>query len=190
SFPPVQLQLVNGEIYEEKGKIETITGQVDPSTGTVGFRAVFPNPNRILSNGNSGNILIPKTYEDIAVVPEASTFEQQGKVHVYVVQGDTVAISKVIEVRDRVNNLIVVAWGVERGDKIIARGVGPLRNGTPVQPQRVYFDSITKSIKPVCNHIRDVKNLYRETCIIYSCFHSYIDPGGSGPLDSSRYPVS
>lgn len=149
SFPPVELQLVNGEIYEEKGKIETITGQVDPSTGTVGFRAVFPNPNRILSNGNSGNILIPKTYEDIAVVPEASTFEQQGKVHVYVVQGDTVAISKVIEVRERVNNLIVVASGVEPGEKIIARGVGSLRNGTPVQPQLVSFDSIANSIKPV-----------------------------------------
>ena len=149
NFPPVELQLVNGEIYEEKGKIETITGQVDPSTGTVGFRAVFPNPNRILANGNSGNILIPKVYENVPVVPESSTFEQQGMVHVFEVQGDTVAVSTVIEVRDRVNNLIVVASGVEPGDKIIAKGVGSVRSGTPVQPQPVSFDSIANSIEPV-----------------------------------------
>ena len=149
NFPPVDLRLVNGEIYSEKGKIETVTGQVDPSTGTVGFRAVFPNPNRILANGNSGNILIPKTYEKVAVVPQASTFEQQGKVHVFEIQGDTVAVSRVIEVRDRVNNLIVVASGIEAGDKIIAKGVGTVRSGTPVQPQPVSFDSIANSIQPV-----------------------------------------
>jgi len=149
NFPPVQLMLVNGEIYSEEGKIETVTGQVDRSTGTVGFRAIFPNPNRILASGNSGNILIPKIYENVAVVPEASSFEQQGKVHVYIVQGDTVANSRVIEVRDRVNNLIVVASGIEAGEKIVAKGVGALRNGTPVQPQLVSFDSIANSIKPV-----------------------------------------
>ncbi|MEX2336870.1 MAG: efflux RND transporter periplasmic adaptor subunit, partial [Fulvivirga sp.] len=48
NFPPVQLQLVNGKIYKHTGKIETVTGQVNPSTGTVSFRATFPNPNRIL----------------------------------------------------------------------------------------------------------------------------------------------
>ena len=149
NFPPVELQLVNGEIYSEKGKIETVTGQVDPSTGTVGFRAVFPNPNRILANGNSGNILIPKIYENVPVVPESSTFEQQGKVHVLTVQGDSVAISKVIEVRDRVGNLIVVSSGIEPGEKIIAQGVGAIRSGTPVQPQPVAFDSIANSIETV-----------------------------------------
>src|SRR5690606_18404092 len=90
NFPPVELELVNGEIYKHKGKIETVTGQVNASTGTVSFRATFPNPNRILANGNSGKIRIPKTYENAVVVPEASTFEQQGIVYVYKVQGDKI----------------------------------------------------------------------------------------------------
>lgn len=149
NFPPVELQLVNGEIYKHKGKIETVTGQVDRSTGSVGFRAKFPNPNRILASGNSGNIRIPRTFENVPVVPEVSTFEQQGKVHVYRVQGDTVAISKVIQVQDRIENLIVVASGIEAGDRIIARGVGQMRNGTPVQPQPVPFDSIATTLQPV-----------------------------------------
>lgn len=151
NFPPVELQLVNGEIYEEKGEIQTVTGQVDPSTGTVGFRAMFPNPNGILASGNSGTIRIPQVFEDATVVPQASTFEQQGMVHVYAVQGDTVAISRVIEVLARVNNLIVVASGIDSGEKIIAKGVGQMRNGMAIQPQPVAFDSIANTLQPVFN---------------------------------------
>lgn len=148
NFPPVQLELVNGKIYEEEGKIETVTGQVDPSTGTVGFRAVFPNTG-ILASGNSGKIRIPKTYENVPVVPESSSFEQQGIVYVYGVQGDTMAVSMPIQVTDRVNNLIVVESGISQGDRIVAQGVGKLRNNTPIQPQAMSFDSIANSIQPV-----------------------------------------
>ena len=149
NFPPVELQLVNGQLYEEKGRIETVTGQVNRSTGTVSFRATFPNPNRILTNGNSGNIRIPKTYENVPVVPEASTFEQQGIVYVYQVKGDTLAVASPIQITDRVENVIVVASGVEEGDKIVAQGIGKLRDNTPVQPQPVPFDSIANSLKVV-----------------------------------------
>ena len=148
NFPPVQLQLVNGEIYEKEGKIETVTGQIDPSTGTVSFRAVFPNTG-ILASGNSGKIRIPKTYENVPVVPESSSFEQQGIVYVYGVQGDSMAVSTPIKVTDRVNNLIVVKSGVKKGDRIVAQGVGKLRNNTPIQPQPMSFDSIANSIQPV-----------------------------------------
>ena len=149
NFPPVELVLVNGELYEEKGKIETVTGQVDKSTGTVSFRATFPNPTRILSNGNSGNIRIPKTYEGVPVVPEVSTFEQQGIVYVYSVRGDTLAVSTPIEITDRVNNLVIVRSGVEAGDKIVAQGVGKLRDNTPIEPQAIEFDSIANSLEVV-----------------------------------------
>lgn len=151
NFPPVELQLVNDEIYDEKGTIETVTGQIDPSTGTVNFRAVFKNPNRFLANGNSGKIRIPKTYTDVVVVPEVASYEQQGKVYVYRVQGDTLAVSTIVGVKDRIDNMIVVSSGIEAGDKIVAGGVGKLRNNTPIVPQPVVFDSIVKSNKPVFN---------------------------------------
>lgn len=149
NFPPVQLELVNGEIYEHEGTIETVSGQIDPTTGTVSFRAVFPNPSRILASGNSGSVRIPRTYENVPVVPEAASYEQQGKVYVYEVQGDTMAISRVIRVQDRIQNLIIVASGVEAGDEIVAQGIGRLRNNTPIRPQPVPFDSIADPITPV-----------------------------------------
>ena len=149
NFPAVQLQLVNDQIYSESGEIQTVTGQVDPTTGTVGFRAMFPNPNNILASGNSGRIRIPRTYEDVAVVPESASFEQQGRVYVYGVQGDSLAVSIPIQVKDRVQNLIVVESGINPGDKIVAQGVGKLRNNTPIIPQPVSFDSISTSVKTI-----------------------------------------
>ena len=149
NFPPVELELVNGQLYDYKGKIETVTGQINKSTGTVSFRATFPNPDRILTNGNSGSIRIPKTYHDVAVVPEASSFEQQGIVYVYKVQGDSIAVSTPIEITDRVNNLIVVRSGVKEGDKIVAQGIGKLRDNALIRPQPAPFDSIASSLKVV-----------------------------------------
>lgn len=149
NIPPVQLELVNGEIYEHEGKIETATGQIDPSTGTVSFRAIFPNQNQILVNGNSGNIRIPRTYENVLVVPATATFEQQGRVYVYKVQGDSLAISTPIGVQDRIDNLIIVNSGIEAGENIVVQGIGKLRNNTPIQPQPVSFDSISNSLKPI-----------------------------------------
>lgn len=149
NFPPVKLRMVNGEVYAEKGKMETVTAQVDPSTGTVSFRAIFPNPNRLLANGSSGTILIPKTYEKAALIPEISTYERQGKVYAYKIQGDTLAAPVVIDVKDRIDNVIIVESGVKVGDKIVAKGTGKLRGPTPVKPQPVAFDSIANSLKTV-----------------------------------------
>ena len=110
---------------------------------------MFPNPNGILASGNSGRIRIPRTYEDVPVVPESASFEQQGRVYVYGVQGDSLAVSIPIQVIDRVKNLIVVGAGVKPGDKIVAQGVGKLRNNTPIVPQPISFDSIANSIQPI-----------------------------------------
>lgn len=148
NFPPVQIRLVNGEIYSEEGKIETVTGQVNPSTGSVAFRAIFPNPNRLLANGNSGVILIPKTYENVPVVPEAATFEQQGITYVFRVKGDT-AVSTPLEVADRIDNLVIVTSGVSPGDHIVASGVAKLRHNTPIKPQLVPFDSVASELQTV-----------------------------------------
>lgn len=149
NLPPVRLVLANGNLYGEEGAIETINPQVDPSTGTVSFRAVFDNPNRILSSGYSGTIQLPKVYPDATLVPAMSTFERQGITYVFKVQGDTLAITSAINILDRVNSIIVVEDGVAPGDKIVAKGVGQLRNNMPIIAQPVEFDSIAKGIKRV-----------------------------------------
>lgn len=149
NFPPILMQLVNDSIYEEEGRIRTVSGQVNPTTGTVKFRATFPNPNRILSSGNSGKVLIPRIYEDVPVVPESATYERQGRVYVYRLQGDSMAVSTSITVRDRLQNLVVVGSGIEAGNQIVVGGLGQLRDQTLIQPQPMPFDSIANSIDVV-----------------------------------------
>lgn len=148
-LPKVRLRLANGKLYDQEGTIETINPQVDVSTGTVSFRAIFDNPAHILSSGYSGRIEIPTEYTDVTVVPTMSTFERQGVTYVYKVQGDTMAVSTSIDIADRVDNMIVVRDGVKQGDKIVAKGVGKLRDHTPIVPQPAEFDSIAKGLDKV-----------------------------------------
>ncbi|HLW41193.1 MAG TPA: efflux RND transporter periplasmic adaptor subunit [Flavobacterium sp.] len=148
NLPEVQLQLADGSIYSEKGTIETVSGQIDVMTGTVQVRVAFPNPNRLLSNGNSGTVLVPKKYTNALVVPEVASFEQQGKINVFKVVNDTV-ISTMLDVTDRVNNMLIVNNGVKEGDIIVVSGIGSLRNKSAIQPKKANFDSIVNSITPV-----------------------------------------
>jgi len=147
-IPPVELVLANGEVFPEKGKIQTVTGQIDPITGTIQFRVQFNNAAKILANGNSGQIRVPKTYVDAIVVPEAATYEQQGMVYVYKVRNDS-AIATPITVTARANNLAIVTEGVKKGDKIVAQGVGKLRDKTPITPKPAKFDEIVEKTKPI-----------------------------------------
>lgn len=147
-IPAVKLRLADGSIYAHEGKVETISGQVDPATGTVQFRAAFDNPNNMLNNGNSGSVLLPTVYENAIAVPAVATFEQQGKMLVYKVVNDT-AISTIIEVEDKVDNTVVVSEGVQPGEQVVITGTGTLRNRTAIVPKKVNFDSVVQSINPI-----------------------------------------
>lgn len=149
NFPKVKLLLANGQTYEEEGIIQTVTGQIDAATGTVSFRAMFNNPNLLLTNGNSGTIEIPTHYNNTLVIPQAATFEQQGQTFVYKVGEDNAVIATLVSIKDKTDLLYVVDGGLKAGDLIVPKGIGKLRNRMPIQPQTVAFDSIVKPIKPL-----------------------------------------
>ncbi|TYB78612.1 efflux RND transporter periplasmic adaptor subunit [Bizionia myxarmorum] len=149
NLPKVTLILANGSIYEKEGTIETINSQVNSNTGSISFRAVFENDSRLLTNGNSGKIRVPKTYKDVLVVPKESTYEQQGSYYVYKVGEDDMAVSSRIAVLADVENVYVVTDGLQKGDKIVAKGVAKLRGDTKIKPMEVPFDSIAKPIEKV-----------------------------------------
>lgn len=148
NLPMVELQLANGSLYPEKGRIEAITGQIDPTTGTIQFRVSFTNAQKLLSNGNSGTIRLPKAYDNVLVVPESATYEQQGIVYVYKVDKGDTARNVVINVIDRIDNLALIKSGVNKGETIVAAGIGALKPGTALKPKPVKMDSLVQSIKP------------------------------------------
>ncbi len=146
NYPEVNLILANGNVYAEKGKIQTSTGQVNRSTGTVSLRAVFDNPNQLLTNGNSGKIQIPVLYENAIVVPQEATYEQQGNIMIYRLGEDNKAVNTIVKVKAAVNNLYVLESGLDANDKIVTTGVGKLKNDMVITPQEVPYDEVTKPI--------------------------------------------
>ncbi|MCL6217951.1 efflux RND transporter periplasmic adaptor subunit [Zunongwangia pacifica] len=149
NIPNVKLRLANGAMYKQEGKIETINSQVNNNTGTVSFRAVFDNPSRILTNGNSGSVLIPEVYKDAVVVPQSATFEQQGSIMVMKVQEGNKVTSAAIKIKDEIGNLYIVESGIKKGEKIVAKGITKIRPGTEIKPQPIPFDSIAEPIEKV-----------------------------------------
>ncbi|WP_300109995.1 efflux RND transporter periplasmic adaptor subunit [uncultured Alistipes sp.] len=133
ALPDVQLQLNDGSMYDKPGRIESISGVIDTSTGTTQLRAVFPNPGRLLHSGSSGNVLLPHTFENVVIIPQTATFELQDKKFVYKVI-DGVASSQLITVSDQSNGQeYIVTSGLQPGDVIVTEGVGLMREGTPIK---------------------------------------------------------
>jgi len=128
----VTLILADGSEYEEKGRIETITGTVDITTGSANFRAEFQNKSGKLRSGTSGKIIIPKTLDNVFVIPQKATFSQQDKVLVYKMEGDVVK-QQIISVQSMPNGQdYAVTEGLSDGDKIVSDGVATLRDGMKI----------------------------------------------------------
>ena len=144
--PDLSLILANGKVYSEKGRIQTSTGQINQNTGTIKIRAAFDNPNEILTNGNSGKIRIPIEYTNALVVPQSATFEQQGNIMIFKLGEENKVETAILEVKDTVDNLYVVASGITTKDKIIVSGVGKLRNGMVITPQETSFKEATTQV--------------------------------------------
>ena len=132
-MPSIELQLNDGSIYSEMGRIEAISGIIDPSTGSVSIRARFPNYKRLLLSGGTGNVILPHRQDGCIVIPQSATFEIQDKVYAYkLVNG--IAKSQIIGVFDISNGKeYVVESGLMQGDTIIVQGVGLLREGMSIK---------------------------------------------------------
>ena len=131
-MPAVSLQLNDRSTYPQEGKIETISGVIDTSTGTVSLRAVFPNKDGLLTSGGSGNVIVPLKKEDCIVIPQAATYEVQDKVFVYKVVDGKAQSAPVQVTRVNGGQEYIVENGLQVGDVIVVEGVGLLREGTPV----------------------------------------------------------
>lgn len=152
NMPAVTLIMANGDEYPHPGKIQTINSQIGKQSGSVSFRAVFDNPEQLLTNGSTGQIQVPNVNKDVVIVPQKSTFERQGRTYVVkVAEGEkgTEAALQRIQIKDQAKGLYVVDSGVNAGDEIIAEGVDRIQDRTPVETVEVSFDSIAKPLKPV-----------------------------------------
>lgn len=134
-MPAVSLVLSDGTTYSQSGIISTVSGVIDPSTGSVQMRATFDNAQHILRSGGTGSILIPTHASDAIMVPQSATFDVQDKKFVYVVNADkTVATREITVLPQNNGQTYVVASGLRAGERIVVDGVNQLKNGQKINP--------------------------------------------------------
>ncbi|MCM1520864.1 MAG: efflux RND transporter periplasmic adaptor subunit [Lachnoclostridium sp.] len=125
ALPEVELTLADGTKYPLTGKVATVSGVIDASTGASNVRALFNNPSGVLRSGASGTIVIPTYNEKVIAIPQRATSELQDMKFAYVVNDSNKIVQTpitVIDMNDGTN--YIVTSGLKPGDRIAVEGVG------------------------------------------------------------------
>jgi len=133
----VKLQMANGKTFDQTGKIQTIEADFNNETGTIAFRATFPNPTALLRHGETGTVLLTNTLKDALVIPQKSTFEILDKRYVFVVDHDDTLRARQITVSEELPHIFVVSSGLTYADRLLLEGTNRVRDGDVVNPHFV-----------------------------------------------------
>ena len=140
----VNLEMANGELFDQEGIVETIEGEFNNETGNIAFRATFNNPNKLLRHGQTGNIVVKNKYTNALLIPQKATFEVLDKKYVFVIDKNNVAQQTEITVsQDEIPYLFIVTKGINKADKILLDGVRKVKNGEKIhlnyqEPSKVF----------------------------------------------------
>lgn len=134
---PVTLHLSDGSGYPHVGRIETMESEFDKATGTIAFRASFPNPRKLLKHGASGKVSLATRVSDAIIIPQKAVFEIQDKNYVFVVGKDSTVNMKSFEPDTRLDEYIIVRSGLSANDRIVYEGIQNIRDGARITPQIV-----------------------------------------------------
>ena len=146
----ISLLLANGQPHKYKGVIETIEGEFDKNTGSIAFRAKFPNPDLLLKHGETGKVQLPVELKNALVIPQKATFELQDKIYVYVLDENNVVKARNIVVKQKLSNLYVIESGITINDKILLEGVQTVKENDKVQTELL-------AAKEVVEHLQLIK---------------------------------
>jgi membrane fusion protein (multidrug efflux system) len=129
----VRLIMANGKMFDQPGRINVIEGEFDNTTGTIPFRADFPNPKGLLRHGETGIVQMKKTVKNALLVPQKATFESGDSHYIYVVDKDHIAHQRKIVITEELEDVFVISSGVTEKDEIIFEGQRQAHEGYKLQ---------------------------------------------------------
>ena len=133
----------NGTEYPHKGRVISLTGVVNATTGSLTSKVSFPNPDGHLYSGIQGTIVMPFAEKAVIVVPQYSVVRMQDKSQVYKVKADSTATAVEVTTEDTGNGKdFIVTSGLNEGDQIVTVGANNVTEG-----QKVLFPEEVKSEK-------------------------------------------
>lgn len=139
----VHLILADGTPFASTGKIETLESEFEENTGSIAFRARFPNPKQLLKHGASGKVVLTNQLEDALLLPQKAVFEMQDKNYVYVLDSANKVKMKSFASHTRIKHSYIVQEGLKPGEKVVYEGVRSLREGMRIRPQMLSLDTLS-----------------------------------------------
>ena len=131
----VDLLLADGEVYAEKGRVDYIDPEINPTSGTLALRAVFANPQKLLRPGMNSRVRI--FYDEIKaalLVPQRAVTETLGKYFLTVIGAGNKAELRPVKLGARQGELWLVEDGLAEGEQIVVEGIQKARPGMIVTP--------------------------------------------------------
>lgn len=135
TYPDLKLQLADGTMYSETGRLVKASGVIDAATGSVQMIARFPNPQRLLKSGASGSIVVPRSDNNAIIIPQNAATQVQDKIFVYVLGKDNKVKYTEIKVdpQNDGKNYVVLS-GLKAGDRYVTNGTTKLTDGMEIKP--------------------------------------------------------
>jgi RND family efflux transporter MFP subunit len=135
---PVFLGLANEEGYPHEGTIDFVDNQVNPKTGTLKLRGVFPNKDEALAPGYFVRIRVPIGFPHKALlISDRAIDTDQGKKIVYVVDSEKKVAIRPIRPGSLHEGLRAIDEGLKSGDRVMVAGLQQVRPGLVVEPKLV-----------------------------------------------------
>jgi RND family efflux transporter MFP subunit len=131
---PAQLTLADGSVYGHEGYLDYADTKLNPSTGTIQVRAIFPNPDGFLLAGMFGRVRVPLDKRKALVVPGVAVQFGQGGNYLLTVNNENVVQQKPVKLGQNVDEMTVIEEGISTKDRVIVLGVQRARPGLKVIP--------------------------------------------------------
>ena len=135
---PVSLGLATEEGFPHRGKIDFTDNQVNPKTGTLRARGVFPNRDEWFSPGFFARVRVPVGPPHRALlVSDRALVNDQGQKALYVLNDKNEVVSRPVRLGHLHDGLRVIEDGLRPGERVVVNGLLKVRPGTTVEPKQV-----------------------------------------------------
>lgn len=128
----VSLLMANNKLFNQSGVVKTIEADFNNETGTIMFRATFPNPKGLLRHGETGNIQMTVPLRHALIIPQKATFEILEKKYVFIVDKDNVVRQKEVIIASEMPDIYVVKQGLTESDHILVEGIRKVKDGDKI----------------------------------------------------------
>jgi len=140
------LFLANNMPHKYKGQVETIEAEFDKNTGSIAFRAKFPNPELLLKHGETGKVQLTVDLKNALVIPQKATYEIQDKFYVFVVDANNIVKSRAITIKQKFSNLYVIESGLSVNDKILLEGIQTVKDDDKIKTEFIAAEKVIAQI--------------------------------------------